>query len=138
MISRRLLNVTLGIALSGCTINQYGPTITIGEDNVPTVVDVKIDRVKETPAGTIFTSDLPSTTTNKAPQKTITKPSKVGCVPMPIIPDPPKINLSDLDANKDNDGKLQEIFESNHRALYRHSKSIKKQLEEWYSRKDRC
>ena len=148
-MSKRLIHVVVGIFLSGCTINQYGPRITVGDSNSPTVVDVSFEDNTPDTEVTIAPSVAPSVTpavhkeTKYVQRKPIvheTHPpkKKPSCVPMPIIPDPPKVDMEEMKKLKGNDKQLQLLFEQNHADLYRHAKETKRAMDEWYAKSNRC
>ena len=148
-MSKRLIHVVVGIMLTGCTINQYGPRITVGDSNSPTVVDVSLEENSSEPEVTIM--QLPETS-NKPAVHRETKliqrkpivheshplPKKKTCLAMPTIPDPPKIDLEEIKKHKGNDKQLQLLFEQNHADLYRHASTMKKLMDEWYTKANRC
>lgn len=148
-MSKRLIHVVVGIVLTGCTINQYGPRITVGDSNSPTVVDVSFEETnQETEAGV---TTLPDTSVKPAVHKETKyvhrKPiiheshvpkKKATCVPMPSIPDPPRVDMEEMKKYKGNDKQLQLLFEQNHADLYRHSKEMKRLMDEWYAKPNRC
>lgn len=139
MISKQLLRIAFGLALSGCTINQYGPSVTLGEEYSPIVMDVKIDRegpVQE-PSAPSSPSAAPQAVDKKTVQKTVKK-TTTACVPMPTIPDPPKMDLEELKAHRNDEEKLKELFEKNHSEMYKQFRAVKKNLDAWYKRPDRC
>lgn len=140
-MSKRLLHVVVGFALTGCTINQYGPHITMGEDYKPIVVvpATPPEQAPEKPpvAPRVEKGTHTPSPAKKIPQQVYKRPTE-GCRPMPGIPDPVKIDMAEVEANKSDPKRLQEIFEKNHRDLYNQARIVKRQLDAWYKSDNRC
>lgn len=140
-MSKRLLHVLVGFALTGCTINQYGPHITMGEDYKPIVVTTQPQEEPPPIRPPVAALEDKGTHTPSPAKKSPQKPHKqpaAGCVPMPTVPDPVKMDLVELEANKTNPKKLQELFEKNHSDLYNQARVVKRALDAWYKLPNRC
>lgn len=143
-MSKRLIHVAFGLILTGCTINQYGPRISVGERNSPTVIEVAIDD-DEKPNVKVQQPVQPPVAEVPAkphrPQHIADRPvikNKANCIPMPVIPETPKLDISELAKYSNDQKQLQALFERNHAELFKHSQHVKRMLNEWYAKANHC
>lgn len=135
-MSKMILHVAIGFFLSGCTINQYGPSITVGDKELTLAQVSNASNEPETLAMQPGAQPVHSTKPVIA-QATPSSKTK-SCVPMPVIPEPPKIDMEELKKYKDNPQQLEKILRDNHNQLYVGWLKMKKELEQWRRRSDRC
>ncbi len=137
-MSKRLIHAVVGLLLSGCTINQYGPHITVGEAIQSTVVDVSLDDTTSDakPSEHIVVGKPPKPATVFL-EKPVIK-NKSTCIPMPNIPEPPRLDMEILAKHSSDEKQLQGLFEKNHAELFKHAIAVKKTINEWYAKPNHC
>lgn len=140
-MSNRLIHAVVGLLLSGCTINQYGPHITVEDAITSTVVDVSVDDKPAAPSNrdrvVIHKPNTPAPAAPVVIEKPVPR-SRPGCIPMPEIPEPPKLDIELLARFSNDEKQLQLLFEKNHSDLFKHASHMKKVLEQWYLKPNRC
>jgi hypothetical protein len=136
-----LFHAAIGVMLSGCTINQYGPSVLVGERQTEVSQYVEVDMkpglapvVREHP-------EKPKAEVVKPTVQRIVVPSKPkskNCIPMPDVPAPPKLDVGQLSQYKNDQAKLEDLFRKNHNDLYNGWLKLKKDLDAWEKNPDRC
>lgn len=129
-------NAFLCLLLSGCTFNQYGPSLVMNEREIILTQEVSVDQVDESGGGGVELKQAPPKLTTHP--TVIAKNAGKHCVPMPVIKDPPKINVEELKRYMNDEDKLAEIFKKDHAALYTGWKAMKKELDAWRVNPNRC
>lgn len=138
-MKRIATNAFICLLLSGCTFNQYGPSVVIKEKDLDISQSINLEQIKEKGGSEVIVT--PVTTASEKKQVTSTVISRVkpaNCVPMPVLKDPPKINLEELKKHMNDEKELAKIFKANHSQLFEGWKRMKKEIEEWQRDPNRC
>lgn len=133
-----IFHAALGLLLSGCTINQYGPSVVVGERQVD------VSQYVEVESSVPIASAMPHETHKPKPHvpqviyKTAPKPRHRDCVPMPKVSQPPKLDVDLLAHFRNDPAKLEQLFRKNHADLYNGWLKIKKDMDDWEKNPNRC
>lgn len=129
---KTVFHVAIGFVLSGCTINQYGPSLVMGDREIVLTQSMDVDN-----SNRISSAGSSPATTKPVVHQSVRRIT-TNCTPMPVIHEPPKINLEELKKYKDDPAELEKIFRANHAQLYNGWLKMKKDLDEWKSKPERC
>ena len=154
-MKKTFFHLVLGLSLSGCTINQYGPSVALGEHSLgvtqSTINDnSQVDNSQHSGRDPVRRTG--QSTAQTPAKKPVDKPVVVtplpkehekprrtpGCIPAPSIPEPPKLDVEKLKQYQKDPAKLEELFKENHAALYSGWKEIRTKFIEWEKNPNRC